>query len=146
MRIIDRYILRQFLWTFLVCYVSLTGLYVVFDAFTNMENFLRAADQSGGLLPLLASHYGYHAIGFFDRTAGMLVLTSSMFTVSWLQRHQEMTALLAAGVSRTRIVAPILVAAITIHFAAAANRELVIPQFREQLSRTSKDLIGDVAQ
>ena len=41
MTIIDRYLLRQFLQTFLICYLSLTGLYIVFDAFTNLEDFLR---------------------------------------------------------------------------------------------------------
>ena len=34
MAIIDRYLLRQFVKTFVICYVSLTGLYIVFDAFT----------------------------------------------------------------------------------------------------------------
>ena len=39
MRIIDRYILRQFVQTFLFCFLSLTGLYVVFGAFTNLDSF-----------------------------------------------------------------------------------------------------------
>ena len=32
MRIIDRYLLRQFLGTFLICWFSLSGLIIVFDA------------------------------------------------------------------------------------------------------------------
>lgn len=146
MRIIDRYMLRQFLKTFVVCYLSLTGLYIVFDAFTNLEEFIRCGDKAGGLFQLMATFYGYKAILFFDRTAGLLILVSAMFTVSWIQRHNEMTALMAAGIPRVRVVAPLIVAAVAITFAAAANRETVIPRFRDEMARTPNDLIGDKGQ
>jgi lipopolysaccharide export system permease protein len=146
MRIIDRYLLRQFGWTFLVCYLSLTGLYVVFDAFTNLEEFLRYAEKQGGLLSVLGSFYAYKSIGCFDRTAGLLTLVAAMFTVTWIQRHNELVALMSAGISRVRVVAPVIVGALALIFLAAANRELVIPRFREQLAQRPQDLVGDVGK
>jgi len=146
MTIIDRYLLRQFLRTFAICYISLVGLYIVFDAFTNLEEFLRCAEESGGLWKLLGSFYGYRAILFFDRTAGLLTLVAGMFTVTWIQRHNEMTALLSAGVTRPRIVAPILVMAVGIALIATLSRELVIPRIRDELARRPQDLLGDKAQ
>ena len=146
MSLIDRYVLRQFVGTFLICFLSLTGLYIVFDAFTNMDQFLRCAENEGGLAALMATYYGYHSIGFFDRTAGTITLIAAMFTVTSLQRHNEMTALLSAGISRTRLVMPVIVAAATVTCGAALNRELVIPQCRDELARTSKDLVGDVGR
>ncbi len=145
MRILDRYLLYQFLKTFLICYVSLTGLMIVFDAFTNLEEFIRAADKGGGLARLMGSFYTYRAIYLFDRTSGFLVLMSAMFTVAWIQRHNELTALMAAGISRIRVVRPMLVAAVLITLLAAANRELLIPRFQEELGKRPQDLIGDVA-
>lgn len=146
MRIIDRYMLQQFLKTFVVCYLSLTGLYIVFDAFTNLEEFIRCSERAGGLFQLMATFYGYKAILFFDRTAGLLILVSAMFTVSWIQRHNEMTALMAAGIPRVRVVAPLIVASLAIVFLAAANREMVIPPLRDEMARTPSDLIGDKGQ
>jgi lipopolysaccharide export system permease protein len=146
MRIIDRYLLWQFLRTFLICYISLTGLYIVFDAFTNLEDFIRAADKRGGLAAMMLWHYAYRAVLFFDRTTGFLVLVSAMFTVSWLQRYNELTALMAAGISRVRVARPVMVSAILIILLAAFNREWVIPQCREELARRPQDLVGDVAQ
>jgi lipopolysaccharide export system permease protein len=146
MRIIDRYLLRQFIGTFLICYVSLTGLYIVFDAFTNLDEFLGYAQKQGGLLALLGSFYVYKLIGCFDWTAALLSLIAAMFTVTRLQRHNEMTALLSAGVSRARVVAPVIGAVVVMALVAAANRELVIPRFRDQLARRPQDLIGDVGQ
>jgi lipopolysaccharide export system permease protein len=144
MRIIDRYLLRQFIQTFLICFISLTGVYVIFDAFTNLEAFLHCA-KGGQLLRLMGGYYACQSIFFFDRTSSLLVLMSAMFTVAWLQRHHEMTALMAAGISRVRIVAPILVAAGLITLAAAANREAAIPRFKYELAQRPSDLAGNVA-
>jgi lipopolysaccharide export system permease protein len=146
MKILDRYVLRHFLQAFLVCYVSLAGLYIVFDAFSHLEEFLRVSERTGGLLGLMGSHYAYQSIMFFDRTAGLLALVAAMFTVSWLQRHNEMTALLSAGVSRIRIVVPLIAAAVVISLLGAANRELLIPRFRREIARRPSDLIGDIGQ
>lgn len=145
MTTIDRYMLRQFIQSFLICYVSLTGLYIVFDAFTNLEEFLRHADKAGGLFALMGWHYFYQSILFFDRTAALLALVAAMFTVTWIQRHNEMIALMAAGISRARVVVPVIVAAIVIALLAAANRELVLPRLAKELSRKPTDMLGDVA-
>ena len=146
MRIIDRYVLRQFIRTFLICYLSMTGIYIVFDAFTNMEEFLRCGRDQGGVLGLLASFYSYRSVLFFDRMAGLLSLVAAMFTITWLQRHNEMTALMSAGVSRLRVAAPVIGMAVMIAFLAAGSREFLIPRFCDQLSRRPQDLIGDVGQ
>ena len=98
MKIIDPYLLRQFLQVFVICYCSLTGLYVVFDAFGNLDNFLNYAEKQGNLLAILGEFYAYRAIVFFDRIGGILTMISAMFTVTWIQRHNELTALMAAGV------------------------------------------------
>ncbi len=143
MRIIDRYLLRQFLQTFVICYISLAGLLIVFDAFTNLEEFMRNSDGAVGLFKLLGSFYAYKAIMFFDLTAGLLILTAATFTISWFQRNNEMTALLAAGVSRIRMVTPILLAGVAIAVLATANRELIVPRFSREMARRPHDLATD---
>lgn len=144
--IIDRYMLRQFIQTFFICFISLTGLYIVFDAFTNLEKFIECAEQNHiGLFPLITKHYAYQVLFFFDLTAGMLAMTAAMFTITWIQRHNEMTALLASGVSRIRVAMPVIAAAAIITFAGTANRELVMPHYRFELMRTPYDLLGNKA-
>ena len=46
MFIIYRYLLRQFLQIFAICFCSMYGLYIVIDAFTNLEEFLRLAKST----------------------------------------------------------------------------------------------------
>jgi len=146
MFVIDRYLLRQFLQTFLICFLSLTGLYIVLDLFTNMYQFMRCGHKSGNVLSFIAQYYGYHTILFFNRISGMLTLVSAMFTIAWIQRHNEMTALMAAGVSRVRVLVPIIVAVAAVSLFSVANRELVIPRYRNEMSRRPQDPLGDMPQ
>jgi len=146
MSIMDRYLLRQFLRAFLIGYLSLTGLYVVFDLFTNLDEFLRCGQKVGGVASFVAQYYGYKTILFFDRTSGPLCLVSAMFLVALLQRHNEMTALQAAGISRVRVLRPIFFAAVALSLLAAVNRETLMPCFRYELARRPQDPLGDQPQ
>lgn len=147
MRIIDRYILRQFVQTFLICFLSLTGLYIVFGAFTNLDSFLELAEeQQDGVAAVIASYYAYQSLFFFDQTAGMLALISAMFTITWLQRHNEMVALMAAGIPRVRAAMPVILAAASIAMLATVNREWIMPRCRNELTREPTDLMGKGAK
>jgi len=146
MKILDRYLLRQFVQTFLICFLSLAGLYIVIDAFSNMDEFVRYAKEHGSLLKLLGEFYGYRAIFFFDRTSGVLALVAAMFTVTWLQQSNELTAISAAGVPTRRIIGPVILAAASISLVAALGRESVIPAIRGELGRSPKNLGGEIAQ
>ncbi len=145
MRIIDRYLLGQFLHTFFICFLSLTGIYIVFDAFTKMEAFMGCA-RGMQMLKLIAGYYVFQPLLFFDRTAGLLALMSAMFTVTWIQRHNEMTALMAAGISRIRIVAPVIIIAVAVDLLAVVNREVLIPRFRHEISQQPGDLASGAGE
>ena len=145
MNIIDRYLLRQFLQNFVICFLSLTGVYVVFDAFTNLEAFMSLA-KGMTLMKIMAAYYGNQSLFFFDRISSLLVLMSAMFTMAWIQRHHEMTALMAAGISRIRVVAPVLVAAVAVILLSVINREVVIPKLKDQLAMRPSDLKGNVVE
>ena len=143
MRIIDRYMLWQFVQVFAICFVSLTGLYVVIDGFGNLEEFIEFAKlKQQNVLAVMGQYYGYRTLSFFEATSGVLTLISAMFTVTWIQRHNELTALQAAGVSKGRVIRPVLLAVAIIAGLSAANREFVIPQCREYLAYNAQDLGG----
>jgi lipopolysaccharide export system permease protein len=144
MLLLDRYLLRQFLQVFVICFLSFTGLWIVIDAFGNLEEFLSYSSKQGvGLLQLVGGYYGYRSLTFFDRTSGILTLIAAMFTLAWFQRYNEMTAAMAAGIPKWRIIKPIVIAVGIIAVAAAANRELVIPSIRDKISGNAQDLGGE---
>ncbi len=143
MGLIDRYIFGLFLRVFFVCVICLTGIYVVGDFVGNLNEFLDVAEQKGSLGTILLAFYGARVPWFFDLTGRIAALIAAVFAVTWLQRHNEMTALMAAGISRWRIVRPLLVGVILVAVLGTLNREIVLPRLRDALSRNVRDLKGD---
>ncbi len=146
MLIIHRYLLRQFLQVFIICFCSLMGLYVVIDAFQNLEEFVHYGDRHGGVLAVVVKYYGYRSFSFFDATSGIVALIAAMFTLASFQRFNELTALLAAGIPKWRVIKPIVGAAVAIAGLGVLNRELIIPAIRDNLSHDVHDLTGDRAK
>ncbi len=142
MTILDRYLLRQYVQVFAICFVSMMGLYIVIDAFGHLDQFSSYAKKQGSLLGVLSEYYAYRSLSFFDRSSGILAMISAIFTATWLQRHEELTAMLAAGISKFRVVKPLIFATIAVSLLGVANRELIIPHLRDELSRDTSDLGG----
>lgn len=139
--LLDSYILRVFLRTLLICFLSFTGLFIVIDVFGNLEEFLRYAEQNGPRVFL--DYYGPRILVFFDQTSHLLVLISAMFVMTWMHRANELSAVMAAGVPKQRVVKPLLFAGLAIALIAAVNREVWIPKVRDQLTRNAQNWMGD---
>lgn len=142
----DRYVLGLFLKVMVVCFLSMAGLYVVIDTFNNMDEFLTLGKQLGGITTVLGDYYGARLPWFFDRASALLALIAAMCAVTWLTRTNELTAVMAAGVPKARVVRPLVVAAIGVAIAAAVNREVVLPQVRDRLVRNAQDWMGKTAK
>lgn len=143
---IDRYILRVYLRTLVVCFVSFAGVFVVFHAFTNMDELADYAERTGGMAAAMARYYGPFMLMLFEVNGTVIALLALLFTLGLLRRTGELTALLAAGISHGRIVRPMLVAAAAVIALAALNRELLLPRWQDELGMKAKELSGDSTQ
>lgn len=140
---IDRYILRMYLRTLVICFCSLAGIFVIFHAFNNLDELSAYGDQVGGMERALLDYYGPYLLLIFESTGAMLALLSLLFTIGWLRRSGELTALLAAGIHHGRILRPMLLAAGLLIVVGLINREWLLPHFREQLGSKPQDLAGE---
>lgn len=143
MTILDRYVLRLYLGILLIAFISLTGLFIVVDAFNNLDEFIAGSKQAGGPFVILSSYYGARTLWFFDRMSGVLGMVAAMFTLTMMQRNNEMTALMAAGISRARVVQPLIGAVLFVSVLGLINREFGLPNVRDKLTRNAQDLLGD---
>ncbi len=146
MTIVDRYLLRQYFRVFLMVFLSLLGIYVVADFVGNLAEFVDYGQENDSLAEILANFYGARVPWFFDIASRNVALLAAVFAIAWMQRDNELTALMAAGVSPWRISKPLIVASVIIAVLAAANRELGIPRFRKELCRNAQDLIRNRAE
>ncbi len=144
---IDRYLLFLYFRVLLICFASLTGLIIVVQVFSNLDEFMRYAEkQSVSLVKILFDYYGPFALATFERLSGLFALLALLFVVAWLYRTNEFTALMAAGVTKWRVIRPLLIASALVIFGAATLREFVIPLFQDKLDRNPQDLSGEVAR
>ncbi len=138
MPIIDRYIIVSFIKVFVICFLSFSGLYVVIDAFSNLDEFL-ALSRSNSMFNVIVEYYGPRILQFFDKTAAIMSLIAAVFCLSLMQRTNELTAIQAGGISNRRIVRPVLVVTIMVLLLGVVNREILVPRFRNVLVMNAQD-------
>jgi lipopolysaccharide export system permease protein len=66
-----------------------------------------------------------------------------LFTLTWLERQNEVVGWLASGVPVRRLLYPILAATLVLLGLSTVNQECLIPQIREYLVRTPDDPFGE---
>src|SRR5690348_4478915 len=139
MRILDRQRYLAFFKAYIICFVALVGLYVVIDAFSNFDEFSKRADGVVEIFQIMGRFYLVHMTQFYDRLCGVIGMMAAIFTVTWMQKNNELLAMLAAGLSTQRVIRPVINSAILVSGLAVANQEWVLPQIGEELQRAPDD-------
>ncbi|MFO0890183.1 MAG: LptF/LptG family permease [Isosphaeraceae bacterium] len=138
MRILDRQRYWAFIKAYFICYVSLVGLWIVIDAFSNVDEFMKRA-EGGELLRIMGQYYLVHQAQYFDMLGGVISMMAAIFTVTWMQRNNEQLAMLAAGISTHRAIRPVLVSAVLVSLLAVANQEVIIPRYADEIQKSHDD-------
>jgi lipopolysaccharide export system permease protein len=143
MKIMDRHLFMSFVAAYVICFVSLVGLYVIIDLFANADEFFE--DHAGTLVFLrrVAKFYFVHSFEYFARLSPVITMISAMTTLANLHRHNEIVALLAAGIPTRRALFPILGGTLVVIGLGIANREFVLPAYSEVLQRLHEDIEAD---
>lgn len=139
MRILDSQRYWSFFKAYVICYVSLVGLFIVIDAFSNLDEFAKRADGIAEMAQVMGRYYLIHQSLFFDYLCGVIGMMAAIFTVTWMQRNNEQLAILAAGVSTHRAIRPVLISSVIVSTFAVANQELVMPRYAEELAKSHDD-------
>jgi lipopolysaccharide export system permease protein len=138
-RILDNQRYWSFFKAYVICYVSLVGLFVVIDAFSNMDEFTKRADGLVEISQVMGRFYLIRQSLFFDYLCGVIGMMAAIFTVTFMQRNNEQLAILAAGISTHRAIRPVLISSVIVSTFAVANQELVMPRYAEDLARSHDD-------
>jgi lipopolysaccharide export system permease protein len=138
MTILDRQLFFAYIRSYFIVLSSLLSLYVVVDLFTNIDAF----GDRGGLqatLQHIATYYGYRISQIFDKLSEFITLLAAVFTVSWMQRSNELMPQLSAGVSTRRVIRPVIFGAILTATFGPINQELIIPRIADALQVPRND-------
>lgn len=141
---IDRYLLFLYGRILCICFASITSLFIVIHMFGSLGDFDRVAQQGDEtFLSAALEYYQPFTFSLFERLSSLLALLALLFTIGWLNRTNELTALLAAGVTKRRVIQPLLLASAGVIISAIILRETVIPHYQDHLDRKPGDMSGE---
>jgi len=135
----DRYLLKRYLTTFVIMFVSTYGLFVVIDGFTNLDDFQDKADTLTELLLSMGQYYAYWASDFFDMVGASLSVMTAVIVLGLLLYQRELHPILAAGIPTYRLARPLIVGVVITNLLLIANTELVIPKVSLYLQSSRGD-------
>ena len=141
---IDRYLLMIYFRVLAICFMSISGLLIIVHVFNNLTEFIEYGEAQDGMLKVLLEYYGPYTLTIFERLSGLLALLALLFAITWIYRTNELTALLAAGITKRRVMRPLMIASACVIGTAAVSRELWIPLYQDRLDRKPQDLKGDL--
>ena len=129
---LDLYILRMFLAVYAVNLFSFCLIFVLIDLVENLDNFNRQTDSPGELFQFVLRYYSINLPIVFCQVLGPIVcLTSGIFTLTLLQRSNELIPILANGRSYRRLFVPVLFAACLVSVGTYLVQDYWLPGTRE---------------
>jgi lipopolysaccharide export system permease protein len=111
-RIHDRYLLTRFIKIFLYAVLAFVVIFVTVNVFEEIDNFI---DHDATVVNI-ARYYVYSIPFVLTYVVPVSLLLGTVFAMGVLARRNELTALLASGVSLTRVATPIFVFAFLVSF------------------------------
>lgn len=143
---LDRMTLIAFFRSYAIVFSSLISLYIVIDLFTHLDSFVNRPGGFPAIARFIITYYGFRIPQVFDLLAEPISLLAATFTVSWMQKNNEMLPQLSAGVPTRRIIRPVLLGGLITIALAPLNQEFLIPEVADELMTSRDDPEGAKAQ
>ncbi|MDD2331229.1 MAG: LptF/LptG family permease [Candidatus Cloacimonetes bacterium] len=124
MKILDKYIIREFLKTYLIIFFSFAAVFIVIDVIDNLPRLIR----SGATFDLGVWYYLLRLPYLIVLTSPVTVLLTGLFLMNSLAKHNESVAIRAAGISIKRAMLPLFLIGFLISAAIAILGEYVLPR------------------
>src|SRR6266511_2274222 len=127
MRLLDRYVVRNFLQVYLYCIAGFISIWLIFDISDNISTFI---EQHIGL-GVVAQYYASQVPQIFIILLPVSLLLALLFTLGRMSRANEIVSMLTAGISLPRLLLPLMgmglltvAASMALNYSLAPHAEL----------------------
>lgn len=104
MTILDRYILKKFLTPFICCFLGFIGIWFIFDLSDNLQDFIHGK----AAMDVLLQYYGSQIPQIIVMCLPIGLLLALLYSLTAMSRSNEIISMMGAGLSLTRIIAPLV--------------------------------------
>lgn len=140
--LVDIYLLRQFLYYFIVL---LAGFVVIFDAFTLFDLLADIARNHISILTVV-NYFRYLVPSMVYQLAPLATLVATLVTLAILAKNNEVIALKASGISMYRLVLPIILAGCLVSGGMFVLDETYLPYANQRQDALRNRIKGRPAQ
>ena len=139
-KILDWYIFRKYMLTFVIALVLIIGIVIVFDISEKIDKFV--ANQAP-LRAIILDYYVNFIPFFINMYSAMFVFISVIFFTSRMAANSEIVAILSGGVSFHRMMVPYIVASTLIALVSLGLNLYVIPRSNQERLLFEREYIKD---
>jgi lipopolysaccharide export system permease protein len=132
MRLIDRYLLREFLFWLAVFFAGFLMIWIAFDLGLDPHRFQQANMRGKDV----AEYYFYEIPEFIPIALPVAILLATLYVITNHARYNEITAIRAAGISLVRLCMP--------YFAAGLFFSALLFAFNEYFAPHAGDMADEI--
>jgi len=115
MTILDRYILKKVLTPFFCCFLGFIGIWFIFDLSDNLQDFI----HGNAAMDALLEYYGSQIPQIIVMCLPIALLLALLYSLTAMSRSNEIISMMGAGLSLTRIIAPLIAVGVLLSAATA---------------------------
>ncbi len=143
MKILDRYVIKQFLIGYMIAFCVLIGMIIAMDLFIHLDEFAENSESGAKAVMMnILTYYSARAAVWFRDMAGVITVIAAVFSLVRMTKNNELIAVMASGMSLKRFIAPIIAMAALLTTLQILDQELLIPRLTSQLTRSHDDIPG----
>jgi len=124
MRILTRYVLREFMVPFVYCLTGFVSIYVLFDLFGWFSKMMEAKISFMDAV----LYFGGYLAPYFHYIVPAALMLATLYTMWNFCRHSEIIAMRASGISFLAIVKPLLAVALAMAGLVVYVNESFVPR------------------
>ena len=132
MRLLDRYVIRNFVQVYFYCIAGFISIWLIFDVSDNISTFI---DEPCSV-SLVVRYYATQIPQVFIILLPVSLLLSLLFALGRMSRSNEIVSMLTAGVSLPRVLLPLIgmglltvAASMALNYSLAPHSELARKTF-----------------
>ena len=148
MRLLDRYVIRNFAQVYFYCIAGFISIWLIFDVSDNISTFI---DEHISVW-LVVRYYATQIPQVLIILLPVSLLLSLLFALGQMSRSNEIVSMLTAGVSLPRVLLPLIgiglltvAASMALNYSLAPHAELARKSFlSEAQSRPARNIQGQI--
>ena len=137
--VLDRYLLRSLIVNYLIGLGVMLSLYVVLDMFVNMDEFTEKGYPLKTVIANMIDYYVPNLALYFAQLGGGITLFACASVLARMRKLNEVTAVLASGVSLYRLARPVVIFGAIATGLLVFDTEVIVPTVAHKLARKHEE-------